>query len=475
MSRSVFLLSCLLLLSGFVEAQNRWTLQQCVQYALDHNLQVRQYELNVDQSKADQDQAYASFLPNLNGQIGHSYFRGRFIDPYTNIYTDQDVQSTNVGVNATVQVFQGLQLQHLLNQSRLTYMASRKDLEKIRNDISLNVVAAYLQVLYNEDLLVVLQSQLEATQDQYRRMKRMYELGSASKGNFLDIDAQLASDSASWVNGKAQVDQSMLTLTQLLEIDTLSGFAVVHPDVATELVLDPSLSTEKVYQVALQTQPDVEAGQLRVRAAEKSLSAARAARYPRLLLSGNWNTNFSTSNQKVTGYTFGTPYIYPSGFTSTGDSVFTVDPNLNPTLQQVPFWEQLQNNRGSGVGFTLQLPFLNGWSVNSNISRSRIALEQSRINDRLVRNNLYKSVQQAVLDAYNAHHNLEAANRRSSSLKEASDFSRQRFELGLINTYEYALASNNYSRAQADLIRYRYEYLFRIKVIDFYEGKPLTF
>ena len=216
MGNSIFrrLLYFFLGISVSTAAQTEWSLTKCIDYALEHNLQVRQSALNVDQSKSVQDQSYANFLPSLNGQIGHNYYWGRFIDPYTNIYTNQEVQSSNLGLSATVSLFQGFQLQATLSQSKLNYMASRKELDKIRNDISLNVVAAYLQVLYNQDLYDVLVGQVKATADQASRMRRMYELGNASKANLLDLEAQLAADSSSLVSGQAQVDQSLLSLLQ---------------------------------------------------------------------------------------------------------------------------------------------------------------------------------------------------------------------------------------------------------------------
>ncbi len=468
-------LAVLSFLSMTSQGQNSWSMQQCVQYALEHNLQVKQSALNVDQSKADQQQQYASFIPSLNGQIGHNYYWGRFIDPYTNNYTNQQVQSSSIGFNATMSVFQGFQLQYLLSQSKLNFMASRKDLEKIRNDISLNVVAAYLQVLYNQDMTAVLQGQVSATADQANRMKRMYELGSASKANYLDLQAQLANDSASLISGQTQLDQSVLTLVQLLELDSLQDFSVARPEVATVPGLSEGLSAEAVFTVALQTQPEIQGSRFRLQAAEKGLAAARASSYPRLYLSGNWNTNYSTSNKQVTGVSYGAPDIFVSGFTSSGDSVYTVSPNVSTTLSDVPFWDQLNNNRGSGLGLTLQLPIFNNWNVKTNVSRARIAMQQSKLNDELTRNNLFKSVQQAVLDAVNTHRKYESNVRSVSSLREAADFNKQRFELGLINTYEYAIAANNLARAEVNLLQAKYEYLFRVKVLDFYQGKPLTF
>lgn len=469
---SPILLLLLASLQG-AQAQSSWNLQRCIDYALEHNLQVRQSALNVDQNKALEQESYASFLPAVNGQVGSNVYFGRFVDPYTNAFTNTEVRSTSVGLNASLVLFQGFQLQYQLSQSRLNYMASRFEMQKVRNDISLNVVAAYLQVLYNQDLLEVLQGRVNATVDQRNRMKRMYELGSASKSNYLELEAQVAADSASLVSGKAQVDQSVLTLAQLLELDTVSDFQVERPFLNVLPELPGTLDAEAVYSAALKTQPEIKGSEFRRMASEKSLAAVKGSRYPRLLLFGNLNTNYSSSYRKFNFDSPGTYISSPFGYTSSGDTVYQV--NVFFPSSVVPFRDQLDNNMGSAIGMTLQLPLFNNWSVRTNVARTRIALEQSRLNEEVVKNNMYKSVQQAVLDAFSARRKYDAGTRSVESLREASEFNRQRFELGLINTYEYALSVNNLLRGQADQLQSKYDYLFRLKILDFYQGKPLAF
>jgi outer membrane protein len=449
-----------------------WSLQQCVNYAIDHNLQVKQTALNVDQTKILQDQSYASFLPTVNGQVGHNYYWGRTIDPYTNSYKNQQVQSDNFGISSSVVLFDGFQLQNSLGQSKLNYLASQKDLDQIKNDISLNVVASYLQVLYNQDVYAVLSGQVNATTDQRNRMKRMYEIGSASKANYLDLEAQLANDSASLVAGQNQVEQSVLSLKQLLELKPDAvNFTIEHPVLPDVPELPSGLSAESVFASALLTQPQIKGSEFRLQAAEKGLSIAKGSRSPRLFLSGSWNTNYATSFKQPTSFLPSTDTV---GYTTANDLVIV--PSVTPTdFALVPFKNQFNQNRGTGVGVTLQLPVFNGWSVRTNVERARINVEQSRLNNELTRNNLFKSVQQAVLDAVSARRKYDATLRSESSLKESAEYSRQRFELGLINTYEYALSKNNLARAEANLLQAKYDYIFRLKILDFYQGKPLTF
>ncbi|MFM9052719.1 MAG: TolC family protein, partial [Bacteroidota bacterium] len=456
----IILLTVLSLFSVIARPQvSGWTLQQCVNYAVEHNLQVKQTELNVSQNKLIQDQSYASFLPTLNGQMGHNYYWGRAIDPYTNQFSNQQVQSSSFGVSSTLTLFEGLQLQRTLSQSKLNYMASRKDLEKIRNDVSLNVVAAYLQVLYNQDLLQVLEKQVTATENQYQRMRRMFELGTASKSNFLDLEAQLASDSASLVAGMAQVDQSLLNLVQLLELDSVKGFSIVRPAIDEPPVMTPGVTADAIYSSALITQPEIKGNEFRLRAAESGLASAKGSRLPRLYMSGSLNTTFSTSFKLPTISTI--PGFEAAGFTSSFDTVFLYSPDVIG-YEQVPFWDQLNRNRGAGIGFMLQLPLFNGWSARTNVERARLAVQQSRLNDEITKNNLYKSVQQAVLDAYSSRRKYDASMRSVASLREAAKFNKERFELGLVNTYEYSISRNNLARGEADLLKSKYDHIFRL-------------
>ena len=239
-------------LIGFsANAQSTWTLQQCIDRALQYNLQIRQSELSEDLAKAQVEQSTASFFPSINGSAGQNYYFGRSIDPYTNSYTTQQVQSNSFSVSGSMPLFEGLQMQNTLKQSKLNYMSSQFDLKKIKNDISLNVVSDYLSVLYNQELMAVSSSQVDASAIQRDKMKRMYELGSVNKGNYLDMESQLATDQLRLIQSQSQFDQAVLSLTQLLELDTVKGFVVQKPDVIVPAVDAAAFNTEVVYASAL--------------------------------------------------------------------------------------------------------------------------------------------------------------------------------------------------------------------------------
>jgi len=451
-----------------------WTLQQCIDRALEYNLEVKRSSLNNDLNEIDVTQNTAAMFPSINGAATQNYYYGRSIDPYTNAFTTSQVRSNSFSLSGNVALFEGLQLQNTLKQSKLNYLSSQNELKKVKNDISLNVVTLFLQVLYNEELLKIAQEQVDASTLQRDRMKRMEELGAVSRGNYLDMESQLATDEVNKVQAQSAYDQSLLSLSQLLELDTVKNFSIARPEVGAPPFVASELNVDVVYATALQTQPEIASSMYRVRSSEKALSVARGGQYPRLYLNGNISTNYSTSSKDVT-YLENPPVQTITGFTSSGDTVYSYVPNLTPVISDVPFRDQLDNNLGKSVGFTLQVPLFNGWMVRSNISRAKINLEQSRLNDDLTKKNLYKSVQQAVADAIAAYKKQDAGERSVSALEEAFNFNQQRFDLGLISTYDYLLSKNNLANARATLLQARYDYIFKMKVLDFYQGKPLTF
>jgi outer membrane protein len=459
---------------SFAAQAQQWTLQQCIERALQYNLEIRQSSLNHELGEVEVTRSTAALFPSLNGQASQNYFYGRSIDPYTNTFTTSEVRSNSFSLTGGVVIFEGLQLQNTLKQSRLNYLASQNELKKVKNDISLNVVTHFLQVLYNEELLRNAKDQWDASVVQRDRMRRMEEVGSVSRGSFLELEAQVATDEVNHVQAQAAYDQSMLLLAQLLELDTVKNFSIVRPDSPMPPFAAANLDVTAVYTAALQTQPDVTAAMYRVRSSEKALSAARGGYYPRLYLSGTLSTNYSTSSKDIT-YLENPPLQTVSGYTSSGDTVYTFVPNLTPVISDVPFSDQWDNNLGKSVGISLQVPLFNGWAVRSNVSRAKINLEQNRLNEEIVRKNLYKSVQQAVADALASYKKHDAGERSVSALEETFKYNQQRLDLGLISTYDYLLSKNNLANARTTQLQAKYDYIFRMKILDFYLGKPLTF
>ncbi len=457
------------------EGQTSWTLQQCLQRAHDYNISIKQSSLNNEINKATIDQNTAALFPSLNGNVSENYYNGKSIDPNTNNFTTQEVKSTSFSLSSSVSIFEGFQLQNSLKQSKLNYLSSQNDLKKIQNDISLNVINYFLQILYNQELLVITKGQLDASLVQRNRSKRMNELGSISKSSYLDLESQYATDELRLIQAQAQYDQSILSLTQLLELDSVQNFTITAPEIVVPEPNAEQFNTSAIYAKALTTQPDIKSSEYKVLSSEKSLQIARGNYYPRIFLSGSLNTNYSTSGQNLAGYNQGPPITTLTGYTATGENVYTVTPNISPIFQDTPFNDQLDNNLGKSVGVTMQVPIFSGLSARTNVKRAQLNYKITQLNHELNKKNLYKSVQQAVIDASSSYKKYLAGQRSVDALDESFKFNEKSLELGGISTFDYLQAKNNYAKAQADLLQAKYDYIFRIKIIDFYEGNPLTF
>src|SRR5258705_1018689 len=246
----------LLLIPCLTHAQKVWTLQECIEHALKNNIQIKQAELNKDLAGVSKNQSVAEMFPTLNASANHNYYFGRSLDPTTYQFTTNEIRSNSFSLTSSLVIFEGFRLQNTLKQSNLNYLSAKYDLQKIQNDISLNVVTFYLQVLYNKDLLKQAQEQTAASKVQRDRMQEMEKLGAVSRGNLLDLEAQYASDELRMVNAQAQYDQSVLSLTQLLELETTAGFSVDTVSFPAPSIDVSSINVSSIYDAALKTQPE---------------------------------------------------------------------------------------------------------------------------------------------------------------------------------------------------------------------------
>jgi outer membrane protein len=451
-------------------AQKVWTLQECVDHALKNNIQIKQAELNTDLADVNKDLSFGNMLPSLNAGASQNSYFGRSVDPTTYQFTTNEIRSSNFSLSSSITIFEGFQLQNSLKQSKLNYLSAKKDLEKIRNDVSLNVVTFYLQVLYNKDLVAQAKEQVDAGKTQLERITEMEKLGSASRGNLLDMQAQVASDELRLVNAQSQYDAAVLSLAQLLELSTVRDFSVDVPVFPNPAVDVSSLNVNAIYESALTTQPEIKSSEYKVESAKKGLSIARGASSPRLSLSGSMSSAYSSSRERPVSSTLDT---IPIGFTQTLEPVYTI--GSFPTYEKTSFSDQLDENLSKSVGLNLVIPLFNGWQTRGGIRRAKIFLRQAQLNDESVRKSLFKSVQQAVNDVAASSNRFSAAQKSSDALSESYNFNQQKFELGMLSSYDFLVSKNNYNKSQSDLLQAKYDLIFKLKILDFYMGKPLTF
>lgn len=435
------------MLSAFAgTAQQKWNLQQCIDQALKENLQIRQSELSLQLEEANRTQSFADFFPTLNANASHNYFFGRNVDPVTNLFTTEQVQSNNFSLNSSLTIFRGLQIQNALKQSKFSHLAASYDLRTVKNDIALAVAAAYLQVLFTNELITVAEQQLQGTQEQLTRTINFAEAGTLPRGSVLDVEAQLASEQVQLVNAQNNYDISLLNLAQLMEMQSVDGFSIVAPEIEVPATPASLGDPNSIFATAQTILPQILAVDTRVLSNEKSLDVARGGRYPRLTLGAGINTSYSSAYRRFEDF----------------------------QLLEVPFNEQLEQNYSQSVGFNLSVPIFNNLLVSTGITRAKIALLSAQNNAGIVRNNLLKNIQQAYADAVAANKRLEATEKSVTALEQSFGYTQQRFDVGMAISYDYTVAKNNLGRARSEFLQAKYDYIFKIKVLDFYQGKPLT-
>ena len=462
----------MLFTNGNAYGQKAWSLQECVAYALENNISVKQNEISSSLAEMSMQQNRFSMLPTLNASAGRNWNFGRTIDPNTNTFTTQQVESDNISLNSNVTLFNGFQLQNTLKQSRLDYMASKSDIDKIRNDISLNVVSAYLQVLYAKEQLNVAAGRVKQATENRDRVNKMVGAGTMVRGNLLDAESQLATEELSRITAENQLVTAKLTLTQLLQLPTPDGFDVQDPAVQIPEAQVMSMTPAQLYELSLKALPEIKAVDIRVSSAEKGVSIARGSYMPRLSAFGSLSSFYSSSSKRLKSVDFAG--FNPSGdVTSGGDTVLS--PSFNTILESNPYGDQLDENYNKAFGISLSIPIFNGLSTRTNVKRARLNLENAKYAAQLTRNQVYQSIQQAHTDALAARKRYDATQRSLAAFEEAFVYAEKRFNAGLTNSLEFLTASNNLTRTRVELLQAKYDYIFRVKVLDFYAGNPLTF
>ncbi len=433
---------------------NNWTLEECILYAIEHNIQVKQQELAADIQQNALMQSKYNLAPSLNGGAGHSYSFGRALDESTYQFTDNEtVLSDYFSINSSVTLFSGFTNRKSIKQNKYNLQASIQDVEKIKNDISLSIALAYLQILLNKELLDVAKNQHDITMEQIDRTSKLVAAGSLARGSLLEIQAQAASEELQVVNAGNRLDLSILNLTQLLELDTVGDFDINVPElqIPEETGLIEPVMT--VYSEAIKIQPQIKGAELQLESSVLSLDIAKGARSPRLSLNGSYNTRYSDIRKKLVG----------------------IDPvTFVPTYEEYPFMDQLKDNVNYGLSLSLSVPIFNGWQVNQAISNARLGIEQSQYNLEYQKNMLYKDIQQAYADAKASLKKFHSSQRALVSMKESFRYTEQKFNVGLVNTIDYKTSKNQLARTQSDLLQAKYEYIFTVKVLDFYRGKELS-
>ena len=435
MKRTI-LIACVMATGYGIQAQEAWSLQKCIEYAIEHNLSIKQQEASRNQSEVELNTAQWSRLPNLNGNVGQSFNFGRALQA-DNTYGNRNTANTNFSLGTNIPLFTGLQIPNSIALAKLNLKAATEDLKKAKEDISIQVASYYLQALFNEELSKVAQNQVKLSQEQLDRKVAFFKNGKASEAEVYEAKSRLAQDEMSAVQADNNYRLALLDLSQLLELPSPEGFTIAEPP-TVEMNVQLSLPDE-VYSQAMTNKPSIKAAQYRLEGAEKSIRIAQSGYYPQLSFGAGLSTN----------------YYNMSG------------------IETASFSSQWHQNFNKYLQFSLSIPLFNRFATRNRVKSARIQKNALQWRLEESKKTLYKEIQQAYYNALAA----EAKYRSSQSASEASEASfklmSEKYANGKATATEYNEVRTLWMKALSDQIQARYDYLFRSKILDFYKGEPL--
>lgn len=428
-------------------------------YAVENNLTIEQFELDLENAKVDKSDALGNLLPNFNASSAFSERSGLVIDPQTNANVSGTIFSVSPGVSSSVTLFDGLRNIKQLQRAELNAISNQYRLDDLKDDIRLNVANAYLQVISNKEALKVAQAQYAVTEQDLKRTKELVESGVVPRGDLLEIEATAATQEQQIVNNEALVTITKINLAQLLQITDYDNFDV--SDETFEVPLSDILdnSPKIIFDKALGFRNDIKLAETNVELAKKDLQISKGANYPTLAAFFNYNT-------------FYTNQFFPLFDPDTGQPIIDSSTGL-PSLFREEFVDQLWLNDGISYGFQLNVPIFNGWSTRNNVKRSKIGLKRAQLQMEATKLELETAINQAYVDVTTFSKAYEAAEKTLEAREVAYQYAKDRFDVGLLNAFDFGQSQARLDDARASVIRSKYDYIFRLKILEFYFGLPI--
>lgn len=449
----------------------KWTLREIIDYAISHNLTVKRSEYAVVTGEVNALQAKAALLPTVNGSASYGYNWGRTIDPGSNSFTENRVKSVNMNASSSWLLWNGFRLFYNVKQTDTELEALSEDLVKSRNDVILSVITLYINVVFNKELYNVARLQLRSTEEQLLRTRKLAEAGSVPQANVLNLEAQFATNELNLIQRENAVNLTLLQLKQALQLPASTPLDVELPqiDLSADEVINKS--PEEIYEIATSSMPEIKAARLRRKGALYALRSTQGNYYPRLSVSGSLSTVYS--DQRLQFQPDGTTSEQAIGYIQGSPTSIVVVPSANGSYYVPGYSDQFQTNLGKSLGFNLQIPIFNGLSTRSAVQRAKISRNLAEISLTENENRLRQTVETAYNDAVSAIKTYNSAQKQVRARDEAYRMTKIRLDNGAVNYVEYQVAENDLFQAQSDLLRAKYDFIFRKKVLDFYQGLPL--
>ncbi len=442
MKKKIFLYLIVLCATVQSQAQEGWTLRQCIDYAIDHNIDIRRTANSAKQSAVDVNTAKWARLPNLNGSAGQSWNWGRTqtaikdeqTGDYSTVYVNTSSNSTRLSLSTSVPLFTGFEIPNQYALAKLNLKAAMADLEKAKEDISINIASDYLQVLFNRELHQVALGQVDLSKEQYERIARLAELGKASPAEVADAKSRVAQDELSAVQAENNYKLALLDLSQLIELDSPEGFKLATPEVKLEL--QPLTIPDEIFQTALVSKASIQAAKYRLEGSKHRVRIAQSGLYPQLSLNASLGTDYYST--------------------------------LNRTFRQ-----QMSDNYSKYVGLSLSVPIFNRFTTRNKIRTARFQRENYELQLDNAKKTLYKEIQQAWYSAVAAESKYNSSTAATDASESSFKLMSEKYQNGKATAVEYNEAKQNLKKAQSDELQAKYDYLFRTKILDFYKGIPI--
>ena len=425
-----------------LSAQRQWTLRECCDYAVSHNISVKQRENTLRQRELQLETSKASRLPDLSASAGQNFSFGRGLTAQ-NTYENTNTSSTSFSLGTSVPLFTGFQIPNQVKLNQLNLEAATADLEKAKNDIRTQVAQAYVQILYNMEIADVARRQINIDSMQVTRLQALVDNGKASGAQLSQQQATLAQSHLTATQADNNLQLAILTLTQLLEMPSPEGFTIFRPATVPDgSPSGPSLpSPDAIFAEALTVKPEIQSAQLAVTASERSIDIAKAGFYPTLSLSGGLGSNYYTTSH----------------------------------FHSDSFGKQLKNNFSQYIGLNLNVPIFNRFQTRNSVRSAKIDRENQLLQLDNTKKTLYKEIQQVYYNAVASNEKYKSSVAAAQSSLDAFNLMQAKYENGKANITEFNESKNNYLRAESDLVQARYEQLYQYALIQFYRGLPLDF
>lgn len=454
-----------------VQAQEVWSLEKCIQHALNNNLDIQQSEIAISQAAINEKQAKHARYPSLNGSTGLSLNFGRTVDPTNNDFVSARFLSNNLSLNSNVILYNAGQINNSIAQAKINKESAEKSHMQRERDVSLAVAQAYINVLFAQENLSNNSNQLNLTNEQYNQLKALVDAGVRAENELLDIEAQIATAEQNLITQENNITLALLNLKQLLMLEPEFDMTTSVPDQLDVENIDLTSTFAETYQSAEINQASIRAAELDVESAKLGEKIARASMYPTVTLGGNLGTNYSNQGKRIVGYETKTQTqtVIINNIETQIETQFQ-----SPITENTPYFDQLDGNLSYGLGLGVNVPIYNNYRSKAAIERAKLNIVNSELLVERQKNQLKTNVQQALADLQAASKRYAAATKSQNAQQRAFENAQRRFDLGSLNSFDMVNARNLYDNAQTNLLIAKYDYIFKSKIVDFYMGRPIT-